>query len=139
MSSKKQNQRKIDVLELITRFRKSVLERRYPFDEVLKEVQLMGYKIKPLMGNVSTLNFKNKRFIETLWYLGKTEEFFHRTFPKLNKEDKKVFIKILDEIRKDLERKLNKIELKPKISINKDFIVEMQIYRNISSDKKTVN
>ena len=49
---------------------------------MFEEVRMMKFKIKPIQGDVSAFNLKNERFIESLWSLGKLDEFFHKEFPE---------------------------------------------------------
>ena len=60
---------------------------------MFEEVQMMKFKIKPIHGDVSAFNLKNISFIESLWSLGKLDEFFHREFPQLSKKDQEVFLR----------------------------------------------
>ena len=107
---KKQNQQ--DALLLLDQFQKKVLENKPPLQEMINEIHMMKFKIKPVQGDFSKVNFRNDRFIEAIWSLGKLDEFFHIQYPQLKKEDRNTFYIYFDVIQKRLQEDLNKLNLK---------------------------
>lgn len=79
---------------------------------MISEVRMMQFKIRPVEGDITALNFKNYSFIETLWSLGKLDEFFLQHESKLKKSDKIVFYRLFDGLYEQYRNKLNHINLK---------------------------
>ncbi|MFA5136030.1 MAG: hypothetical protein WC489_01400 [Patescibacteria group bacterium] len=124
---KKKNQR--DVMLLLEVFQKNVLQNKPAHEEMIAEIHLMRFKIKPLQGDVSDVNFYDKRFIETLWSLGKLDEFFQRQYPLLNKNDRTVFYTYFDSMQKKFQEDLNKLHLKQTQQVHGQQILEMEIFK----------
>lgn len=129
-------QKNIDVFDMITQFQKTVVEQKPSIEEMSKEVRMMKYKIRPVVGDVSLLNFKNPEFIEALWGLGKLDEFFRNYSEKVKEEDLELFVRLIEEMRFGMQKGLNEANLKPNVhlksmrSVQTNF--EIEIYKERS-------
>lgn len=127
---KKQNPQ--DALQLLEQFQRKVLEKKPPMEEMINEIHMMKFKIKPVQGDFSKVNFRNDRFIETLWSLGKLDEFFHVQYPQLKKQERNAFYTYFDAIQKRLQEDLNKLNLKTSVTDDRQAILEMEIFKERS-------
>lgn len=106
--------------------------------QMFKEVQMMKFKIKPIQGDLMSFNLKNEQFIESLWSLGKLDEFFFKEVPSLTKKEKEVFIKIFDSLYFKYQQQLNQANLQQKKTpLSKTGLLELEIYKERRSNKKT--
>ncbi len=132
---KKRN--RADLLQIIADFQKKILEDKPSLQEMYEEVRMMHFKIRPLQGDLSQLNFKEEKFIEILWSLGKLDEFFHRQYKKLNgRNQKEVFFKFFDNLYEKLQAQLNKLDLKAAEKLNLSATIEMEIFKENKLRKK---
>ncbi len=123
-------QNETDVFEMLTKFQKTILQKKPSTREMVQEVQMMKYKIKPLYGDISLLDFKNTQFVEALWSLGKLDEFFQNNVDQLETIEQDVFFRLIHEMRTDLQNDLNKANLKPlKVKSNQQSVFEIEIYK----------
>lgn len=106
------NKTERDVIEMFHLFQQSVLDNKPSFREMCEDVRMMCFKVRPVQGNISDLNFKNNTFIETLWSLGKLDEFFQEHVHDLTKKEKQVFYTIFDGLYHQYQEDLNLIDLK---------------------------
>lgn len=106
-------------------------------DKMYDEIRMMRFKIRPISGDVSLLQFKNSELIEALWGLGKLDEVFQKEYDNLGNDQKEVFFRLFDNLYHQYQEQLNKIninkELKPKLSQ----VFEMEIFKDITARKKT--
>ncbi len=93
------------------------------------EIRMMRFKVRPVTGDISSLDFDNSTFIETLWSLGKLDEFFHTTVDDLNKDEKQVFFRLFDDLYQDYQDRLNEINIRAD-KFSQDFAFEVEIYRD---------
>ncbi len=124
------NGNKTDLYERIKLFQQRTLTNKPSKDEMISEVRMMNFKVRPVYGNISKLDFTNNDFINALWSLGKLDEFFKEQFPQVDDEERDVFFKLVDDMRVSLQQKLNhayKAEKTPKE--NKIFF-EIEIYKD---------
>jgi len=86
-----------DVISLFGEIQK-IISGKPSINQMFEEVQMMKFKIKPIKGDLMSFDLKNENFIESLWSLGKLDEFFFKEVPNLNKKEKEVFMKIFDSL-----------------------------------------
>ncbi|MEO6509308.1 MAG: hypothetical protein ABIO02_05115 [Patescibacteria group bacterium] len=122
-----------DVIEIVSRFQKNILENRPPDDQMYQEVRMMKFKIKPVLGDISILNLRNNNLIEILWSLGKIDEFFQNQSENLNDGEKEIFYKLLDDIYERYQDQLNMIDLKKENIPSSSSGFEMEIFKERSS------
>jgi len=104
--------RKGDILQVLTEFEQTVLRRKPTMEQMIRDVSLMKFRIKPIQGEVSRLNFQNREFIEAVWSLGKLDEFYHEKVVFLPDKDKSQFSHYFDSFHKRLQDELNHLNLK---------------------------
>lgn len=128
--------KKTDLLEEIVNFQEELLKNK-PTDQIMfEQVRMMRYKIRPLQGDISILDLKNKKFIEILWNLGKLDEFFNKRKNFLNKRQREIFYSFFEGIYAKLQHQLNHLDLKFDQNDVSSSIIEMEIVREISRKKK---
>jgi len=124
-----------DVIEIFTNLRKA-LGSKPPIEEMYEEIRMMRFKIKPISGDVSLLQLKNQGLIEALWSLGKLDEVFQKEYKKLSGDQKEVFFRLFDNLYQQFQDQLNKINVNPEVKSNLPQILEMEIFKDISTRKK---
>lgn len=128
--------KKTDLLEEIVNFQNELLKNK-PTDQIMfEQVRMMRYKIRPLQGDISILDLKNKEFIEILWNLGKLDEFFNKRKNFLNSRQREIFYSFFEGIYAKLQHQLNHLDLKFDQNDNSSSIIEMEIVREISRKRK---
>lgn len=125
------------IFDLFQTFQKS-LDNQPPAAAMREEILMMNFKIKPVQGDISFLNFNNQRLIEVLWSLGKLDDFFQKEFKKLAVNQRPVFLNFFQNLHSDLQRKLNQLNLKTsKIPVSSTPFLEMEIIKERQETKKT--
>ena len=121
---------KNDLYDRIQRFQQNVLARRPPISKMVSEVHMMNFKIRPVYGNISSLDFANKRFIEALWSLGKLDEFFRIEFPQVTENEQDIFFLLFDEMRVSFQQQLNTAYSASKpLSTEERLLYEIEIFK----------
>lgn len=101
---------------------------------MVDDVRMMRFKIRPVTGDIGALNFDNTQFIETLWSLGKLDEFFHEHISSLSKDEKQIFFRLFDGLYQEYQNKLSKINIKSEeFEIDRDANFEVEIFREKAS------
>ena len=124
-----------DIIEIFSNLKKA-LGSKPPIEEMYDDIRMMRFKIKPISGDVSLLQLKNSRLIETLWSLGKLDEVFQREYKKLSEDQKEVFFRLFDNLHQQFQDQLNKVNINPEVKSNLPQILEMEIFKDISTKKK---
>lgn len=100
-----------DIYETVMEFQEKTLKLVPPMSSMLEEMKLMNFKIRPIVGNITGVDFKNEELIGTIWSMGKLEEFVMQNSEELSKKDEKIFFNLVRNIRRSLETKLSSVRL----------------------------
>lgn len=118
-----------DIISLFGNIQKEILAKP-DVTQMFKEVQMMKFKIKPIQGDLMAFNLKNENFIESLWSLGKLDEFFYKEVPSLNKKEKKVFMRLFDSLYFKYQQQLNESKLQQRrVNLSKNGFLELEIFK----------
>ncbi len=128
-----------DIMRLFKYFQTNILEKQPLFGTMLKDVRMMQYKIRPLRGDISIINFSNKTLVETLWQLGKMEDFITTNRKVVKKSQERIFFRYFDGLYEQLQEKLNNLQLVEKgAPQTSKGILEMEIFKE-KKLKKHIN
>ncbi|VVA43304.1 conserved hypothetical protein [Candidatus Roizmanbacteria bacterium] len=118
-----------DVVTLFGNIQKVILAKP-AINQMFDDVQMMKFKIRPIQGDLMSFDLKNKQFIESLWSLGKLDEFFYREVPTLSKKEKEVFMKLFDSLYFKYQQQLNQTNLQQrKVTLTRTGLLELEIYK----------
>lgn len=128
-----------DILDLFKSFKTDVLDKKRSHEQMVREVSMMKFKIRPLQGDVLKLNFSNATFVETIWQLGKMDDFIEKHLHKIDKKQEHAFFHYFEGMYKQLQNTLNNLHFNSQtgdIFAKRDFI-EMEIYKERKNKKLT--
>jgi len=136
MRSSKKNRKKSDVFLLLKDFQK-IIKNKPPVDKMVEEIMMMGLKIKPVLGDVSLLDFSNKKIVEVLWSLGKFDDFFQSYYDKLSKNELSILLEYFEHLKNKLMISLPKPILRTENLKDVKFgIFEIEVLRQKINKKK---
>ncbi|MFA6017068.1 MAG: hypothetical protein WC744_03205 [Patescibacteria group bacterium] len=125
-----------DILSLFGNIQK-IISSKPNISQMYQEVRMMKFKIKPIQGDLMSFNLKNEQFIESLWSLGKLDEFFFKEVPTLSKKEKEVFMRIFESLYYKYQQQLNQTNLQQrKVTLTKTGLLELEIYKEKKLKKK---
>jgi len=108
----------------------SLLKIKPSIDQMYEEIQIMKFRVRPLSGDVLSVNLKNDQFVSVLWSLGKLDEFYQQKINSLNYKDKEIFNKIFEEVYHRFQTDLNRVNIKRSYkTINPRTRLEVEIFR----------
>jgi len=136
MKSIKKEQKKLDIFLLLKDFQK-IIKRKPPVEKMVEEIMMMGLKIKPILGDISLLDFSNKKVVEVLWSLGKFDSFFQAYYEKLSDSELSILLEYFDHLKNKLLVSLPKPLLKTEqLKYVRLGIFEIEILRPTNHKKK---
>lgn len=125
-----------DLLGILLEFKKDLSENKPSTDEMFEQVRMMRFKIKPLQGDVSLLNLKDKKLIEILWNLGKLDDFYHRQNSQLSENEKEVLFSFFDDLYEQFQSELSKVDLRAAEQVGATSAIEMEIFKEETVKKR---
>lgn len=126
-----------DMMGLFKSFKQDILDKKPTHEQMMREVYMMKFKIRPLQGDVSKLNFSNVTFVETIWQLGKMDDFIEKHLRTLDKKQEYAFFHYFNGMYKQLQDTLNSLHFggqKGDMFVKRDFI-EMEIFKERKNKK----
>lgn len=126
----------IDVLNMFMDFQNNVAQKKPSSREMFEELQMMRFKIKPVQGDLSILNFKDKQLIEILWNLGKLDEFFQKQYRHLSTAKKKTFYQLFENLHRNYQDQLSALSIQATEEVRLTSTVEMEIFKEELRGKK---
>lgn len=126
-----------DMLRLFKSFKKNVLDNKPAHAQMITEVRMMKFKVRPLQGDISKLNFSNQVFVETIWQLGKMDDFIEKHSTKIDKQQEHAFFHYFEGMYQQLQDKLSSLHFgtgAAEIQTKRNF-VEMEIYKERGKGK----
>lgn len=118
-----------DVFKLFVDFQKKIAEEK-PTEQIMyAELQMMNFRVRPLQGDVSILNLKDRELLAVLWQLGKLDEFFQTQYTQLSLPQRKTFFHLFDNLHQKYQEQLNTLNLKSSQEMNITSTIEMEIYK----------
>lgn len=132
---KRKSQR--DPLVLLETFQRNVLQKKPLIQDMITEVRMMKFKVKPVQGDFSNVNFKNTEFIEILWSLGKLDEFFQAQYAQVKEEDRGAFFAYFESLQKKFQEELNRLNLRHEVQPGKMAVLEMEIFKERRRNKRS--
>jgi hypothetical protein len=125
--------KKTDLYERIRHFQQTTLSNKPEKIDMIHEVRMMNFKIRPVYGNITVVDFNNSDFIDALWSLGKLDEFFKLEFPTISEDDKEVFFKLVDDIRANLQQRLNTAYTERQGGKDDRAFFEIEIFKDVTT------
>ncbi len=122
----------VDLLLILADFQRNTLESKPSIEAMMDEVRMMHFKIRPLQGDVSLLDLREDKLIETLWNLGKLDEFYQKHNNRLSSNQKSIFFNFFDEIYGKFQNQLNKLNLRSTVKTDVPSTIEMEIFKDDS-------
>lgn len=123
-----------DVLQIFDTFQKAI-QNKPPHKQIMDEVRMMKFKVRPMQGDILLFNLQDERLIEVLWSLGKLDELFHNKYQKLSLKDKGVFFRIFDSMYQKLQSDLGRINLRRDKASHISPTVEIEIFKEQKQKK----
>ncbi len=122
--------KRVDLLLVLADFQKNILGRKPSLEIMMDEVRMMHFKIRPLQGDVSLLDLRENKLIETLWNLGKLDEFYQKHNNRLSPDQKTIFFNFFDEVYRKFQIQLSRLNLRSSAQAEIPSTIEMEIFKD---------
>jgi len=103
--------KKIDAVDKIKHFQERILANKPEMGEMVYDVRMMNFKIRPISGDITELDYGNNDFIEALWSLGKLDEFFRLEFDSIDLDEKDAFFRMINDLRVNFQNQLKQANI----------------------------
>ena len=108
------------------------------FKIMLRDIQMMRFKIRPIIGDISSLNEMNDEVIALLWKIGRIDEIIHASFKDLAEDDQDQLLEYLQHMELQTENDLRRV-LRQKPSTKTNNLLKLEVFRELLSDTEPKN
>ncbi len=129
MKSLRKNEKKEDVISLLSYYQKTVIANKPSLEIMLDEIKMMNFKIRPLSGDFSIINGMDSKLIEMIWNLGKLDQLYREKENLLKSKDRKLFMKFFESLHEKFQKDLGFTKLKNIEQSEQSNILEMEVFR----------
>lgn len=100
-------------------------------EKMVEDLKMMNFKIRSLFGDISVLTESRNRagFLETLWKIGKLEETVAEGISKLDKEEKKIFFNLIENLKDKVQKKICLQFNRPSFENKETDVLELEILK----------
>lgn len=122
---------KISAMELIKEVRSGVEAKTLTREQMIEEIKMMKFKIRPISGDVFYLITHDMGFLESIWRMGKIEEIVSQSIDKLDAREKDILYKYLDDLEWRAQQKImSTIENLPYVEQNKVRLIQLEVFKD---------
>ncbi len=138
MKSVRKNAKKEDVLTILHEYQKTIFTKKPSLEKMMDEIRMMNFKIRPLNGDITTINGMDIKLIEMIWNLGKLDELYRGKEHNLNQKDKTLFVKFFQSMHEKFQKELGHLKLVKTEQEENSTVLEMEVFREVPR-KRRVN
>lgn len=127
---------KKSALDIIEEIMHEVEETNLGKDIMLEEVQMMGFKIRQLTGDVNAIAKMDNTMIESLWRIGKIDQIINASFDDLEEEEQVRLLEYLKSVEMNTEENIESA-LQMKKTKKSSKMLKLEVFRSI--DKPSIH
>lgn len=133
-------QKQSRVIELIKKITTEIENARPSREQMIEEIKMMKFKIKPIVGDIFEVTKREEVFLESLWKIGKIEEIITGNINKLTEEEKETLFRYLENFQNQMEKKISSSfrQLPPGLNENIT-ILELEVFKEGKKNKRSLN
>lgn len=79
-------------IDIIRQIHHEVEDKKLPLEVMVRDIQMMQFKVRSILGDISDLETAQYDFIHALWRIGKIDEIVYSSLIDLDEEDQEALI-----------------------------------------------
>lgn len=113
---------------MIVEFEERIIRNKPTIAFMKEEVRMMDFKIRPVQGDISSLDLTSTKFIEALWCMGKLDELYQHIGADYTEQDRDLFAQFAASLQNTYMRELQHVMVSDREDVPAPQI-EIEIYR----------
>jgi hypothetical protein len=85
-------------IDIIRQISTEVEDRKLPLEIMVRDIQMMQFKIRSLIGDISSLETAHYEFVHALWKIGKIDEIISNSLEDLDEDDQQALITYFNDL-----------------------------------------
>lgn len=108
--------------------------------QMVADIQRMGFKIKPVSGDIEVFDKIRRHFLKPLWKMGRVDEIVQKYLYELSDEEQEILFDFLEEFENKTQVDLNrKLINKTKSRFSAENPLKIEVFKDETSSSKLIN
>jgi hypothetical protein len=125
--------RRRTAFDIIKQIHTEVEDQGLSLEAMVRDIQMMGFKIRPLVGDISAIVNMHDEVVRSLWKIGKIDEIINDSLYELEEDDQDRLIEYLNKVESDAENRIRDSMQKRK-SVSKKQLLKIEVFKDLLTD-----
>ena len=94
---------------------------------------MMGFKIRPLVGDISAIAKMHDEVVRSLWKIGKIDEIISNSIYELEEDDQERLIDYLKKMESEAENRIRD-SIQKKKNVSKKQLLKIEVFKDLFTD-----
>lgn len=117
-------------IDIIRQINLEVENRLLPVEVMIRDIQMMNFKVRSLIGDISHLETVHRDFIESLWKIGRIDEIVNDTMDDLDDDEQDALLEYFGKMETDIQNKIRQSLAIRKSQNKSDKLLKLEIFKD---------
>ncbi len=125
--------RRRTAFDIIKQIHSEVEEQGLSLEAMVRDIQMMGFKIRPLVGDISTIAKMHDEVVRSLWKIGKIDEIINSSIYDLEEDDQDRLIDYLKKMETQAEDHIRE-SIQKRNKLSKKQLLKIEVFKDLFTD-----
>ncbi len=125
--------RRRTAFDIIKQIHNEVEEQGLSLPAMVRDIQMMGFKIRPLVGDISAIAKMHDEVVRSLWKIGKIDEIISSSIYELEEDDQERLIDYLKKMESEAENRIRD-SIQKKKNVSKKKLLKIEVFKDLFTD-----
>jgi hypothetical protein len=125
--------RRKTAFDIIKQIHNEVEEQAHPLEAMVRDIQMMGFKIRPIMGDISAIGAMHDEVVRSLWKIGKIDEIISGAIYDLEEDDQDRLIDYLRKMEIEAENRIRD-SIQGRNKLSKKQLLKIEVFKDVFTD-----
>ena len=125
--------RRRTAFDIIKQIHNEVEEQGLSLHAMVRDIQMMGFKIRPLVGDISAIAKMHDEVVRSLWKIGKIDEIISNSIYELEEDDQERLIDYLKKMESEAENRIRD-SIQKKKNVSKKQLLKIEVFKDLFTD-----
>lgn len=125
--------RRRTAFDIIKQIHSEVEEQGQSLEAMVRDIQMMGFKIRPLVGDIAAISAMHDEVVRSLWKIGKIDEIINSSIYDLEEDDQDRLIEYLRKMETEAENKIRE-SIQNRNKLSKKQILKIEVFKDVFTE-----
>ncbi len=119
--------------DIIKQIHIEVEQQAISLDVMIQDIRMMGFKIRPLIGDISLIVTMHEEVVRSLWKIGKIDEIISDAMYELEEDDQDRLIDYLTKMEREAENRIRDSLIRKK-TVSKKQLLKVEVFKDLGTE-----